>query len=271
MASKVRYEYHSIAGRVVQRKISRPIGTKRWHFELDCPSLVAVIEPSDESFVVHHGLAVTDELLVDAVRYYLGLLVDPKIPDIGPQVPMELAKQLSSHVADTIRRVNLQYWSFAEETDITGFLKGLLQKSGFKQGEWEAEIRAWTYSRRPKERDLGIDIGLLVDLLRRDLRVIKALWFQAKRTQSLPDDILQLPDLAAQIEKMQEYTSEAYALIYTPQEMYAFRGDAPREELAAEGIVSDSLLCRRGDRTPRVVALTGHSKLVVEMLVTAHE
>lgn len=268
MITNERYEYHHIAGRVVERKVARPVKTKRWNYSLKCPTLIAVIEPFSESFSVRYGPAATNGLIVDAVRYFQGLLVDPNIPDIGPQVPTELARHLSIYVADSIRKVTSQYRSFAEETDITGFLKGLLQKDGFKHDGWEAEIKTWTYSRRPKERDLGVDIGLVIDLLRGDLRIIKAMWFQAKRTDSLPGNIFELPDLAGQVNSMQQHTSESYALIYTPLEIYAFRGDEPQKSLAFESVVYDGLLCRRGDRTPRVIALTGDSKLVIEMLVT---
>ena len=68
---------------------------------------------------------------------------------------------------------------------------------------------------------------------------------------------------------MQKHTSEAYALIYTPGQMFAFRGDRPQEPLSVELVVYDGVLCRRGDRAPRVIALTGDSKIVVEMLITA--
>lgn len=268
MSANERFEYHLIAGRVVERKIVRPRGTKRWQYQLHSPSLIAVIQADGTSFSLRRGPAATDDLVVDAVRYYQGLVADPNIPDLGPEVPAELAKNLSTHVADAVRRVTSQYGTFAEETDITGYLKGLIQKGGFKYEDWEAEIKAWTYSRRPKERDLGVDIGLIVDLMRRNLRVLKAMWFQAKKADRLPDDILDLPDLRGQIRQMQEYTFESYALVYTPREIYAFRGNEPRESLAVDSVVYDGLLCRRGDRNPRVVALTGDSKLVVEMLVT---
>jgi len=268
MAALERYEYHLIADRIVQRKIVRPAGKKLWRYNRQSSTLIAVIEPSSESFSVRKGPAATDQLLVDAVRYFQGLLVDPKILDIGSEVPAEFAKHLSSHVGDAIWKAISQYRSFAEEEDITAFLKGLIQSDSLKYGDWEASIKAWTYSRRPKERDLGVDIGLIIDLLRRDLRVVKALWFQAKKSERRPVSILDLPDLSEQIIKMRSYTPESYALIYTPQEIYAFRGDAPENPLAVESVVFDGVICRRGDRTPRVVALTGDSKVVVEMLVT---
>lgn len=94
------------------------------------------------------------------------------------------------------------------------------------------------------------------------------MWFQAKKLDLLPANILELPDLAEQLNQMQKYTKESYALLYTPQDFHVFRGDALKESLTIESVISDGLFCRRGDRSPRVIALTGDSKLVVELLVT---
>ena len=116
---------------------------------------------------------------------------------------------------------------------------------------------------------MGVDIGLIIDVLYRDLRTLKAIWFQAKKSERLPNDIFELPDLRGQVSQMQKQTPEAYALIYTPEQMFAFRGDKPQEPLAVEMVVYDGVLCRRGDRAPRVIALTGDSKVVVEMLISA--
>lgn len=269
MVARERYEYHLAAGQVVQHKVDRPPGKKVWRFRPDSPTLIAVIEPSVDSFSVHPGPAATNELIVEAVGRFLGLYADPRLPDLGSEVPVELAKDLGAHVSGAIHQATSQYRSFAEETDLTGFLKGIIQKSGFSHGDWRAEVKAWTYSRRPKERDLGVDIGLIVDVLYRDLRTLKAMWFQAKKSDRLPRDIFELPDLRTQVSQMHAHTSEAYALIYTPEEMFAFRGDRPQEPLSVESVVYDGVLCRRGDRTPRVIALTGDSKVVVEMLITA--
>ena len=269
MRARERFEYHLIEGRMVQRRLPRPQGKKLWRYSLDVPTLIAVVEPSGRSFSVHPGPAASTSLIVEAVSRYMGLYADPRLPDLGPEVPVELAKDLSLHVAVVLQQALAQYDSFAEETDFTGFLKGALRREGFSHDGWNAEIKTWTYKRRPKERDLGVDIGLIVDVIHRDLRTLKALWFQAKLADSLPEDIFVLPDLAEQVSKMQRYTRESYALIYTPEKVLAFRGDQPREALPLDLLVYDGVLCRRGDRDPTVIALTGDSRLVVEMQIVA--
>ena len=271
MISKERYEYLLVDDRLVERRIRRPEGCKRWRFDLSCPTLVAVIEPSDRSFELRHGPAASDRILVDAVRYYQGLLVDPEIAEIGPRVPAPLAQQIGAHVEKCLAVIASQYKSFAEETDITGFLKGLLERDFLTEDDWRASVKAWTYTRRPKERDLGLDIGLLIDLLLGEKRVIKAMWFQAKRVREQPASVLDLPDLNEQLTKMRKHTEEAYGLIYDAERVLAYRGDSPSTGHSLGSVVVDGVLCRRGDRAPRVVALTGDARLVIETLVTGSE
>lgn len=145
MVARERFEYHLIDGRVVQRRLDRPPGKMLWRYNLNDPTLIVVIEPSGSSFSVHRGPAATNPLIVETVGRYMGLYADPKLPDLGPEVPVELAKDLSAHVAEALQQVLAQYGSFAEETDITGFLKGVRGFQGLGRPQ-----SAHTTSGRPK-------------------------------------------------------------------------------------------------------------------------
>lgn len=269
MAATERFEYHLIDGRLVERKVTRPAGQKRWRFRTSCSTLVATIEAGHDSIFIRHGPATCERLVIDAVRHHKGLLVDPEVSDLGPDVPIELAQSVGSHVKNCVARLSAQYPRFAEETDITGFLKGIIERDDFAVKGWRANIKAWTYTRRPKERDLGLDIGIIIDIVTEESRVIKALWFQAKKVERQPENsIFDLPDLSDQIERMRRHTEDAYALLYSPKGVLAHGADLPTTGIPVGSIIVDGVTCRRGDRSPRVVALTSDAKLLVEMFVT---
>src|SRR5207244_4199726 len=108
----------------------------------------------------------------------------------------------------------------------------------------------------PKERDLGADIGLIVEVKNNGHRIVKALWFQAKKTERIPESVSALEDLPRQIASMRKQTPEAYTLIYSADGVHVFQGDSLDDPLPLPAVVGDALFCTRGDRTPRVIALT---------------
>ena len=267
MISRIRYEYFFDDGRIKRRMVLRPDHVEKWRFDLEQPNLVAVIEPRSGSFHIREGPAATPERIVDAVRDYEGVLVDATISDVGPLAPADLIRDVISHIETGIAAVLAQFPSYAEETDITGSLKGRIESPVFEREGWQARVRTWTYSRRPKERELGADVGLIVDLSDGERRVVKALWFQAKKSDGVPETAEQVEDLPRQIASMRKETPEAYTLIYTVDGVYAFEGDNFKSPLELASVVRDALFCKRGDRTPRVVALTADSRILLDVLV----
>jgi hypothetical protein len=268
MISNSRKEYHWIENRTIEKIVCRPENAKRWPFDVKNPTLVAVIEPRDNSFELRYGPARTDSRVVDAVRHYQGLYTDEKIADFGKDLTTSFIERTARRIKGIINEYTNQYNSFANEEDITGFIKGQLGNFEFEDDNTRVLIKTWTYARNPKERKLGLDIGVIFDILRGNQRVVKAIWIQAKRSEAQPEDILELPDLKGQLKDMQCYTNEAYALVYTPVGAEMYRADAPKMSIPVEDVMSESLNCKRGDRTPVVVALTGDSKLLIDVLVT---
>lgn len=131
MPADERYEGHLIDDRLVGRKFTRPAGCKRWHFWISSPTLASLLSsPAMGPFSIRKGqLPATGR--VDAVRYYNGLPVDPKIPDIGPEILVKIAQLLGAHIQKCVGWIGTHYPQFAEEKAITGFLKGLLERERF--------------------------------------------------------------------------------------------------------------------------------------------
>jgi len=268
MPSQFRYEYHLIENRVVERRIRRPASSKRWAYDLTQSTLIAVLDPDDNSFQLRRGPAATDPLVLDAVLRYERLYADVGTTDISKDLSATVAKDAAVAIKDIINDYAKQFRSFANEEDISGYVKGRLNDTVVSDEKTRVVIKTWTYARNPKERQLGVDIGVIFDISRADQRVVKAIWVQAKRSEEAPGDILTLQDLRGQLEDMRVHTSEAYAMVYTANEAQMYRADAPSVLIPVEEIVYDSLICQRGDRDPVVVALTGDSKVVLEVFVT---
>ena len=151
MASQTRQEYHWIEGRVVERRITRPSGTKRWAFDLTEDTLVAVIEPKHTSFELRRGPAAKDDRVIDAVRAYEGVFADTTITDFGPKVPKNLARRAAETTDHLIHDYVRQYKTFGQEEDISAAVKSNIYDRTFEEGGWRIAIRSWTYSRQRKE------------------------------------------------------------------------------------------------------------------------
>lgn len=268
MAAQERREYHWIGNRVVERIISRPRGTVSWHFDKYEPTLVATIEEQDRSFYLREGRASTPERIVDAVRLYKGVLVDDSIPDFSGRMPGEVQEELRRRVNGAIISVTSQWGSFAEETDMTGHLKGELIKIDFERLGWSVAVKSWTYKRYPKEDKTGADLGIIFDIKLGEDRLIKAIWYQAKIVRGIPSSLDNVPDLADQVAKMGKFTKEHYTLLYSPDGMVTTRGmDVSSFQPLADNLV-DGAICVRGDRNPRVVADTVDVKRVVTFFIS---
>lgn len=268
MAAQFRYEFHWVDGRVVKRRVRRPDGKKQWQHSLHEDTLIAVIEPSEKGFSFRPGPAFSQHRAIEALLEYKGLLEGLTASDIGTAVPDTVAQHIANYIYHIVDRIKEQFDEFAEETDITGHLKGSLPSASFTQDGWKVKIRSWTYTRRPKERDYGIDLGVIADVQRGEERIVKAMWFQAKLAANKPDDILALPDLASQMADMQRHTNEAYALVYTPNDVVVYRGDDSQNALELPTVIAECVQCKRGDTEPIVVALTSDSRVMIEIFVT---
>lgn len=231
-------------------------------------TLIATIEELDRSFYLREGPAESPERIADSVRLYKGVLVDDSIPDFSGRIPESAREELRAKLNETIASIHPQFNTFAEETDITGFLKGELSKIVVERDGWRIAVKGWTYNRNPKEKRTGADMGVIFDVLYGGERLIKVMWYQAKIVRGIPASLDNIQDLAEQITKMQQFTKEAYTLLYTPDVVVTTRGlDAANFEPLSDNLV-EGAICERGDRDPKVIANTIDRQFVVEFFIT---
>src|SRR5688500_1177310 len=124
MAAQQRIEYHWIENRVVARTVFRQPYTVAWRFDEHTPKLVATIEEQDRSFYLREVPASTSQRIVYCVRHLKGVLVDESIEDFSVRMPTTVREELRAKLDEAIKSVQPQWDTFAEETDMTGFLKG---------------------------------------------------------------------------------------------------------------------------------------------------
>jgi len=271
MAAKKRIEYHWIENRIVSLPLSRPKNVSAWRFNRRESTLIATIEPRGRSFYLRNGPAATDERIIDCIRDFKGFLIDHKIEDFSKSIPKEILDQLSVKLNDAVSSTLDQWNSFAEETDVTGYLKGRLSQITIKIKDWIVSTRGWTYKRYPKEDIIGADLGIIFDIKAYDHRVVKAVWFQAKILESSPKSLSHLPNLKNQIEKMKVYTDEAYTLIYTKEKIDVCRGMDFGDLHPFSKNLLEGVSCFRGDRNPVFIANTVDVKQVVTFFLTGPE
>lgn len=205
---------------------------------------------------------------MDCVRLYKRVFTDESIVDVSRGIPAAVQDELRAKLNEAISLTLEQWDSFAEEPDITGHLKGELAKIKVERDGWRVVIKSYTYKRRPKENEVGADLGVIFDILHRGQRVVKAIWYQAKIADPQTAQLDEIEDLAEQVAKMQEYTKEAYSLLYSPREIVAALGlDLGGAQPLSENIL-DGVKCMRGDRSPELIADTVDTKFVVRLFVS---
>ncbi|HLG13014.1 MAG TPA: hypothetical protein VJH03_00600 [Blastocatellia bacterium] len=220
MAAEERIEYHWIENRLVQRRLTRPVGTKAWRFNRKTSTLVATVEPRNRSFFLLEGGAATPERLVDSVRSYKRVLVDDSTLDYTGSMPIAIREEFRAGLNNVISSALKQWDTFADEPDITGYFKGKLHGIVVERDGWRISMRAWTYDRNPKEKLLGLDLGIIFDVVYLGKRLIKAIWYQAKIAEEEPISLNTVPDLSEQVVRMRHHTKESYILIYTKEGVF---------------------------------------------------
>ena len=268
MAAQERREFHWVENRIVESIVDRPERTDQWRFDKHTRTLVATIEEHDRSFYLREGPAALPERIVDSIRLYKGVLTDDSISDYSGAMPESIRSELRSKLNEVTNSILPQWSSFAEEPDISGYIKGKLDGILVERDGWRVRVKAWTYKRRPKERDMGADLGIVFDVTYKGQRLIKASWYQAKIDKGLP--LNEVEDLSEQVRKMQDYTREAYTLLYSADEIIAVRGMDRNDSSSLSENLVEGVICRRGDRNPLVVANTVDIKHVVTFFVSAN-
>lgn len=268
MVAEERFEYSWVEGRVVEERVSRPLGISQWRFDRSTRNLVATIEGTDRSFLLIEGPAAKRGRIVDCVRLYKRVFTDDSTVDFSKELPAAVQDDLRAKLNEATSSIMKQWDSFAEETDMTGHLKGELAKVKVERDGWRVAIRTYTYKRYPKENKVGADLGIIFDILHLNRRVIKATWYQAKIADPQVIRLDEIEDLSEQVRKMQEHTKEAYSLLYSPRKIIVTQGlDLDSAQSFSENIL-DGVNCTRGDRNPELIADTVDTKFVVRLFIS---
>jgi hypothetical protein len=268
-----RKEYHWIDGRVVPLVVERPKGLGPWPgYDARCSTLVVAIEDQHGIFVTASpGPESSDSRLKDAVALHFGIEGLEQSPDIGTNVPEAVLNAIGAEVSEAVHRVTLLYQRHADEQATTGDLVGNLNFEREIQG-WRVRVVGQGFSPQTKEPRVGADGGILVDLMDGEgHRIIKASWFQAKRTHHLPDNLDEIPDFREQVGKMEQRTAECYGVIYGPGGIRVFPRGRRDEETTLDQVITSMMRCERGDRRIQIVSETLDRSFLLELIATELE
>ena len=269
MSSQRRFEYHWLRGQVVQEMTTRPEGIKQWRFaKTPLKSLVAVMEEDGPSFKYRKGPAFSIDRLAESVTMFHHGVAQKSRADLGKSVPDELALKLAKRLETKCRQLTGKYRTFATEPDMNAHLAGLWEQEEVQSGDWSIRTSAVTFNPETKEPLCHADIGVVFIVNYQGVRTIKALWIQGKRTDELPDEVSSLPRLDSQIKKMLGFSKESYAGVYTRRGVHLFHGTNYAKELSVADVFHHGIICKRGDRSPRFVALASDCKFVLDVVAS---
>jgi hypothetical protein len=265
-AALSRNEYYWEKDRLVQRINERASRYGRWKQIGIGRELVAAIENRRGSKRVKIGSAYTPSRLAHAILREERLSPNPASLELAFAVPQELIRIAAGVVGSAVKEVTRQFSSLSNEERRTGAITFALNRYGVIEFEgWELTIALEGFSAQTKEPRTGADLGIIVDLRKGDVQVSKGLWAQAKEAEQLPPDPLKLQDLKDQMRDMLERTKEAYAIVYTPNDIHVFQGWASDSITSLESVITDTVACRRGDRRPEFLADTVYRDFLIEL------
>jgi hypothetical protein len=232
-------------------------------------TLVAAVEETPDGIQrVIHGDAWTKERLRDAMAFHFGFVGTELGPEIGQRIPETVLTTIAEHIREATSRVSRQFSFLGHEDRATGALFGSTLLDVDQDG-WKVRIWHQGFSPQIKEPESGADGGIIVDVQdRQGNRVIKAAWFQAKRSASQIVDPLVLPGLASQVGLMQERTREAYAVVYTPERVEVYRQGDREHATTLDALVVGMMRCTSGDRNRDLLPDTLDKTLILGVLAT---
>ncbi len=213
-------------------------------------TLIASIGSTLDS--LERGPAATPKLMLTAIETHFGL-PPASVPDVGKGIPDRVLKNLAARVNRVSARVSQRLERYANEDQATGEFFGRLE-GRFQADGWQVRLSTQAFSTHKKEPTLGADGAIIVEVEDdTGVRVMKAMLIQAKLVQKLPRDVLKLPRLKEQVRAMRRRTTDAYALIYSPDGLIVRGGNLLNTRLTPQELIIDALRCRRGDRDTSVI------------------
>lgn len=253
--SRNEYYWDPELGKVFVRPNYRPTGWGRWKI-WDKVHLVAAVELHGHDMVVKDGHASDDERRIQAIMLEHGLVPNEVMPDADMLAPQGLVQEMERRIERAERRMRSKLRNLSGEDQATALLFQEIAEQYDVDG-WKVKLTAQQHSPQIEEPHTGADIGVIVDVKDPSgRRAVKALWLQAKVATTLPDDIDTLPRMKGQRAKMAEHTKHSYGIVYTSESIRVYGPGRGQEQLTTGKLLSDAVLCRRGDRDSRVVVNT---------------
>ncbi len=252
---KIRAEYYFEPSGLVRRQNTRA-RHKRWKLVGDAATLVATIESApNDSFKVQPGVEETADRIATAVRMERGMDAPGDSPDIGPKLPSQVFERIRATADAASAKVTTQFGKLGAERPMTGALFSNIDDE-FQVGGVNVKVSFQIFGENPKEKILGADGGIVIDISNGESRVIKAIWIQAKQAPDVPAMMSNLSDLGEQARRMRARTSESYGLVFTPDGVRVSRLDGNEERISVGDLIVDAAKCLRGDRSNRIIAQT---------------
>lgn len=211
------------------------------------------------------GAAADSDRVRLAVRHLLQLT--PLLP-LKTAVPQIIRSDLAEAIRRATQHTQSQYGTFGSEEHQTGSLFDRVS-STWTSGGWTVTVRQQQYSKNVKEKLIGADAGVVVEVrdhLGRGIR--KAAWLQAKRVRALasrpPDDA----ELRRQVGDMRRHTSAAYAILYAANGTEVRGGDNLLQHWTFDDWLDGIVRCERGDTNDDVIIDTfDRSRLLTVVIV----
>lgn len=255
-------------GTLYRRLSNRPSGHGPWHHAENPRRWVVSIVRHPDGLEFYRGPLFTHARLNDALMMEFGR-TQSSATDLGRLVPREVLEELDRTIANRVRRalreIRRDWRTLANEPSLAAVLVKKMNAT-FAESGWRVRIAPSVFATQEKEPDTGADIGWLVMVRVGSEQTTKALWMQAKKSLSVPDDPFMLKDLRAQFGQMRQWTRDAYALVFTPGDAYVFTDEV---QTTLERVLLDAVRCQRGDKSADVIATTLESRYVAEIEVEA--
>ncbi|VTR93375.1 Uncharacterized protein OS=Paenibacillus sp. FSL H8-237 GN=C171_13425 PE=4 SV=1 [Gemmata massiliana] len=267
-APLTRTDYCWENGRIVARATSRTYSKGKWPREAHSDSIAVSIEDWDKGLVIKRGREWRPFREVYSVVTHTRHSASPTTPDISSGVPAKVVSRAAKRVERAISKITRDYRDLGAEERMTGpVMTGIKDIGTISMGGWEITVVAQTFSSEVKEPVTGTDFAVIADIRHDGNQVTKAAWVQAKLSEELGVDDTALEDLPKQFRDMNSHTREAYAVVYTPRGTEVFRSDAPDDRIPMAEFIGDIIRCKKGDRSPRVIANSVHRTHVIDLIM----
>ena len=269
MSLTTRTEAYWHKGRLLPVTVHRPKSRGPWPRHTHYPEAerVAYISGSPGSIAIERGPAATDQRLIEAFLFHLGVVPESLSPQVWNELPIAVHNELQLRAERADHLLTRNWNNFSNEEARTGaYFAGLAGESTV--GEWTVEVSFFEFSKQTKEAKTGTDVAVVIDAKGTDgKRSFKTLWFQAKVDCSAESDLKHYPRLPAQLETADGLCDSAYAIIYTPDGA-RIRSSEIRTSIPFGALLTETVECNHGDQRIATLMNSLNRHRLLQILIT---